>query len=379
MIYLDNAATTLPKPSSVVSAVHECIETYCGNPGRGSHPPARISTEKIFACRESLSELIGLHSPENVIFTENTTHALNTVIKGYLKRGDHVLLSDMEHNSVLRPVYRMARNGDIRFDIFPTHPSNSIVDSVRSLIRKNTKMLICTHVPNISSAELPIADLGELCRQKNILFTVDAAQSAGHIPINMKDMNIDALCLPGHKGLYGIQGCGALCLREGILLDTLTEGGNGVASLEMAMPNDPPDRYESGTLPTPSIVGLLEGINEVRRIGIESIGQHEKELWRYAYEKLLQLGNITVYEPKHSGSVLLFNVFGMSADSVASALGGRDICVRGGYHCSALGHRTLGTEKGGAVRLGFGIFNTKDDIDALFDALRGIKDNRGRI
>ena len=376
MIYLDNAATTLPKPASVVSAVHECIETYCGNPGRGSHPPARISSEKIYACREGLSELVGLDRPENVIFTENTTHALNTVIKGYLKKGDHVLLSDMEHNSVLRPLFRMARDGGVRFDVFPTHPPHSIVDSVRRLIRKNTKMLICTHVPNISSAELPLAELGELCREKNIMFTVDAAQSAGHIPIDMNAMNIDALCLPGHKGLYGIQGCGALCMREGLFLDTLTEGGNGVASLETSMPDEPPERYESGTLPTPSIVGLLEGINEVKQRGVENIRQHEKELWHYAYEKLLHLGEITVYEPRHSGSVLLFNLSGMSADSVASALGERDICVRGGYHCSALGHRTLGTEKGGAVRLGFGIFNTKDDIDALADALRGIKDKR---
>ncbi len=359
-----------------MSAVHECIELYCGNPGRGSHPPAKLSSEKIFACREALSSLVALGHPENVIFTENTTHALNTVIKGYLKRGDHVLISDMEHNSVLRPIYRMARDGDIHFDVFPTHPSDLIVERVSRLIRKNTKMLICAQVPNISSAELPIAALGELCRRKSILFTVDAAQSAGHIPIDMRAMNINALCLPGHKGLYGIQGCGALCLGEGILLDTLTEGGNGVASLETAMPEAPPERYESGTLPTPSIVGLLEGINEITRIGIEDIRKHEKELWQYAYEKLLRLGNITVYEPRHSGSVLLFNLSGISADRVASALGERDICVRGGYHCAALGHRTLGTEKGGAVRLGFGIFNTRDDIDALADALRGIKDKR---
>jgi cysteine desulfurase family protein len=373
LIYLDNAATTFPKPATVISAVHECIESYCGNPGRGSHPPARLSSQKIFECREALSELIGLDAPENVIFTENTTHALNTVIKGFLKRGDHVLISDMEHNSVLRPVYRLSREG-IAFDIFPTHPLSSVVDSVRRLIRKNTKMLICTHVPNISSAELPITELGELCREKNIFFTVDAAQSAGHLPINISSMNIDALCLPGHKGLYGIQGCGAFCLRNNTLLRTLTEGGNGVSSLEMGMPVDPPERYESGTLPTPSIVGLLEGIKEIRRIGINNIKNHENELWHYAYERLLHLGNITVYEPRHSGSVLLFNVSGFSSDSVASYLGERDICVRGGYHCSALGHRTLGTEKSGAVRLGFGMFNTKDDIDALASSLSAMRE-----
>ena len=362
-----------------MSAVHECIETYCGNPGRGTHPPSKLSTEKIFNCREALSGIVGLNAPENIIFTENTTHALNTVIKGYLKRGDHVLISDMEHNSVLRPLYRLSREKGISFDIFPTHPTERIVDSVSYLIRKNTKMLICTHVPNISSIELPLADLGELCRRKNILFTVDSAQSAGHIPIDMNAMNIDALCLPGHKGLYGIQGCGALCIKEGIMLDTLTEGGNGVASLEMVMPKESPERYESGTLPTPSIVGLLEGIKEVSRIGVENIRRHEKELWHYTYEKLLHIGNITVYDPRYSGSVLLFNISGISADKVASYLGEREICVRGGYHCSALGHRTLGTEKGGAVRLGFGIFNTKDDIDALADELRGIKDKRSRI
>lgn len=263
MIYLDNAATGFPKPESVVSEVNNCIKNYCGNPGRGSHELALASAEKIYECREALSDFFFLGSPERVVFTENATHSINLVIKGLLHRGDHVIISDMEHNSVFRPIYRMAKENGVHFDIFPTHPEERIVDNVKRLIRRNTKLVICTHTPNVSSAILPIAELGELCRNRGVVFALDAAQSAGHLPINMKDMKIDALCLPGHKGLCGIQGCGALCLGEEISLSTLTEGGNGINSLEADMPELSPERYETGTLPTPSIVGLLQGVREV--------------------------------------------------------------------------------------------------------------------
>ncbi len=375
MIYLDNAATGFPKPESVIGEVTRCIGEYCGNPGRGSHAIALASAEKIYECREMLSEFIGLGRPEGIVFTENTTHAINLLIKGLLRHGDHVILSDMEHNSVYRPIYRLFRENGVRFDIFPTHPAEEIPQAVEHLIRRNTKLLICTHTPNITSAVLPITELGELCRKRGILFAVDAAQSAGHLPINMKDMNINALCVPGHKGLCGIQGCGALCLNDNISLLTLTEGGNGINSLDAEMPEFSPERYETGTLPTPAIVGLLAGIQEVRELGIERIHRHESELWYSCRERLMSLGGVSIYEPECAGAVLLFNLDGMPSDRVALELGRFGICVRGGYHCSALGHRTLKTPPGGAVRVSFGIFNTEAEICELIDALKNIRQN----
>ena len=373
MIYLDNAATGFPKPESVVDAVTDCIKNYCGNPGRGSHELALASAEKIYECREALSKFFSLGSTERVVFTQNATHSINLVIKGLLRPGDHVILSDMEHNSVFRPIYRMAKEKGIRFDIFQTHPEERIVDNVKRLMRRNTRLVICAHSPNISSAIMPVSEIGALCRKRGIVFALDAAQSAGHLPINMKDMKIDALCLPGHKGLCGIQGCGALCLGEEISLSTRTEGGNGINSLEADMPELSPERYETGTLPTPSIVGLLQGVREVASTGVERIRKHEVALWHMGYEALMRLGGVEIYEPDCAGAVLLFNIKGLPSDRVASELGRAGVCVRGGYHCSALGHKTLKTPPGGAVRVSFGLYNNEQDIDGLADALAHIK------
>lgn len=377
MIYLDNAATTFPKPRAVVSEVNRCIETYCGNPGRGSHELALASANKIYECRELLSGFIGLDKPENVIFTENTTYALNMLIKGTLGRGDHVIISDMEHNSVWRPVYDLAINHGIRYDIFKTHPADKIIPSIKRLIRPNTKMIVCAHTPNITSAVLPIGEIGELCRRHKIIFAVDGAQSAGHIPLNMKDMNIDALCLPGHKGLYGIQGCGALCLGENALPYPIFEGGNGVNSLDPTMPELPPERYETGTLPTPAIAGLAEGIKAVSELGVNKIREKDISLWHYTCESLLRIGGITVYEPTEAGSVILFNMNGIPSDRLASELGEYGICVRGGYHCAALGHKALETPLGGAVRVSFGTFNEREHIDVLAAAIKQINRSYG--
>ena len=377
MIYLDNAATTFPKPKAVISEVNRCIETYCGNAGRGSHELALMSAEKIYECRELLSSFIGLGIPENVTFTMNTTYALNMLIKGVLRRGDHVIISDMEHNSVYRPVYELAQHHGVKYDIFKTHPRDKIIPSIKKLIRSSTRLIICAHSPNISSGILPIGEIGEICRKRKILFAVDAAQSAGHIPINMKDMNIDALCIPGHKGLYGIQGCGAMCLGENVLPAAILEGGNGVNSLEATMPDFSPERYEAGTLPTPSIAGLCEGIKAVNAIGINKIREKDVSLWNYAFEKLLTVGGVSIYEPNDAGSVILFNVNSLQSDRVASELGEYGICVRGGYHCSALGHKTLNTPAGGAVRASFGMFNEKEHIDVLITAIKQIKRSYG--
>ena len=325
MIYLDNAATSFPKPRRVTEEQARCMRQYCGNPGRGSHVLSRAAAEKIYECRCEAAELFGLGMPENVMFTMNATMAINQVIKGCLRMGDHVLLSDMEHNAVYRPIYKMAREGLISYDVFPTYATDpdrtaqKICEGIEKLIKPRTRMLICAHASNICSAALPLAEIGALCRRRGILFAVDAAQSAGHMPIDMQQMQIDALCTPGHKGLMGPQGSGLLLLGEETMLDTLIEGGSGVNSLEGSMPDESPERYEAGTLPTPAIAGLCEGIRSVRRIGVENIHDYTCGLTAFLRAQLSEIPRVKLYAPHHEGAVLLFNVEGITADRLGEA------------------------------------------------------------
>jgi len=379
-IYLDNAATSFPKPRSVTRELNNCISKYCGNPGRGAHVFAMESARRIYECRELISKLFGVGAPERVAFTLNTTYAINLLIKGVLGQGDHVIISDLEHNSVWRPIYKLAKDGIIEYSVFPSmcgdpraNPTR-ICAGIARLMRPNTKLVICTHASNICSYSLPICEIGAFCRRHNILFGVDAAQSAGHLPINMEQMNIDALCVPGHKGLYGIQGAGFLAFSENVKLKTLVEGGNGLSSLEGDMSEDFPERYEAGTLPTPAIVGLAEGIKTVLKLGVDKISSHEKALFEYACKKLSDIKGIRVHLPEYPGSVLLFSHRTIPSEKLTSMLGDMGICLRGGFHCSALGHKTLGTSESGAVRASFGIFNSSYDIDRLADALAEISE-----
>ena len=378
LVYLDNAATTFPKPPDVLREVNDCIRRYCGNPGRGSHPLAMTSAERIYECREAAAKFLGLSSPETIVFTENTTYAINLFLKGILQEGDHVLISDLEHNSVFRPIWKMAQNGWIEYDVFPSMcgqdnaSATRICAGIAKRIKVNTRLVICTHASNICSYSLPISAIGAFCHRHGLLFAVDAAQSAGHLPIHMKEMNVDALAAPGHKGLYGIQGAGLLALSDSLSLDTLIEGGNGLHSLEGAMSDLPPERYESGTLPTPAIAGLLRGIQTVSRIGIGEIGKHEQLLFDYAAERLASIPKISLYVPQYKGSTLLFGVDGLSSEAIAAQLGKKGICTRGGFHCAALGHATLKTPPDGAVRVSFGLFNTTADVDRLAAALSDI-------
>ena len=376
MIYLDNAATSFPKPRRVAEEQLRCMQLYGGNPGRGSHTLALAAAEKIYECREELASFFGCQNPENVIFTMNTTMALNTAIKGLLHRGEHVLISDMEHNAVFRPVYKLAQDGFITYNVFhtfssdPARTADMICASILEELRPNTKMIICAHASNICSASLPLAEIGALCRKKGILFVVDAAQSAGHLPIDMQKMQIDALCVPGHKGLWGPQGCGFLILGDGVVADTLIEGGSGYNSLEGNMPSEAPERYEAGTLPTPAIAGLLEGMREVKRLGLETIHSHESALTERLCERFSKMPKIKLYAPHHRGGVLLFSLQDISSDRVGAFLNERGFCVRTGFHCAALAHATLGTPASGAVRVSPSLFNTMSQMDAFCDAVK---------
>lgn len=379
LIYLDNAATTFPKPLCVTREVGNCIRTYCGNPGRSSHAMAMSSAQKIYECRERIASFFGSCHPENVIFTLNTTYALNIAIKGLLKRGDHVLISDMEHNSVFRPIENLKRKGFIDYSVFKTiengklRDADDIIRSVKkALIPQKTRMLICSHVPNICSAVLPIDKIGRVCRDRGIIFALDAAQSAGHLPIDVSRSYVDVLCAPGHKGLFGIQGCGFLLFGDGIMPNPVFEGGNGVSSLEWQMPDSLPERLEAGTLPTPSIASLSEGIAFLSSVGVEEIAMHERRLFEITRDMLLDSPELraTVYLPGSEGSVLLFNLDGIPSEALGRSLAEHGLCVRSGYHCSALGHKALGTLQSGAVRVSFSLFNSEKDIAALISCLK---------
>lgn len=379
LIYLDNAATGFPKPQNVIEDMQQLMMYAGGNAGRGSHILAMRAAEKVFDCRCKLAQFFDAESPEQVCFTLNTTHGLNMCIKGLLKKGDHVLISDIEHNAVYRPIYKLHTQNKIEYDVFPSmmgdekRNAERICEEIGKLVKHNTKMLICSGSSNISSMTMPLEDIGRLCRRLGILFVVDGAQCAGHIPISIKKMNIDALCVPGHKGLLGPQGSGAVILGKDIHMQTLMEGGNGVDSLEGVMSYENPERYEAGTLPTPAIAGLCAGIETVNSVGLDKIEAHESRLFRRARGYLLGVKGVTVYTPEYEGSVLLFNVEGRGSEEVARILADKGICVRGGYHCSALGHKTMGTLKSGAVRASFGLFNSSKDIDIFCEAVNDIK------
>jgi cysteine desulfurase family protein len=373
-IYFDNAATTFPKPQSVTNAVIECMENYCGNAGRGSHPLAMRSAETVFAARESVAALFGAES-ENVVFTLNTTYALNMAIKGIMSGGGHMLISNMEHNSTLRPVEKLKRERRIRYDVFKAYDGGilspkAITDDIISKLRPDTKLVCAVHSSNICSATLPIREIGALCRRHGLLFIVDAAQSAGHLPIDMKKDNIDILCLPAHKGLYSPQGCGIMILREGLKTDTLIEGGNGVSSLDATMGAISPERYESGTLCTPAIAGLCAGVDFIRGLGLSTFALHEHKLWRLTYSALSDIDRVNIYDGE-AGGVLLFGIEGLSPDRVGELLSKKGFCLRTGYHCSALAHKALGTQ-GGGVRASFGIFNTEAEVEMLCEEIKRI-------
>lgn len=372
LIYLDNAATSFPKPPCVLETAVHCISKDCGNAGRGGHPLAIASAERIYRCRESIASFFGAKDPSRVVFTMNATYAINFLLKGTLKAGDHVLISDLEHNAVLRPLEKLRQTLGISYDIFKTQPgytARQICADILSRRRPNTRILICTHQSNICSFLLPLSAIGALCRQCGMLFFVDAAQSAGHLPIDMEHMQIDALCAPGHKGLLGVQGCGFCLLGERIHPDTLIEGGSGYQSLSPTMPTDFPERGEAGTLPTPLIASLHAGIGYLENLGLQTINTHHHALFTRLRDRLSDMPGYHIHLPSVSGSTLLFEKDGLSCDRIGGYLGEHGICVRTGYHCAPLAHKTLGTQDGG-VRVSFGIFNTADDIDTLCRTLR---------
>ncbi len=376
MIYFDNAATSYPKPPAVRRAVDTCMREAGGNPGRGTHALALAAAEVVYDCRVEAAALLGVSDPARVCFTLNTTYALNLAIKGLLRPGDHVLIDDLAHNAVYRPIRALAACDAIRYDVYPTFACDdapdpqAILTGIAERLRPETRMLVATHASNLCGAALPLAELGAFCRSHGLLLVVDAAQSAGHLPIDCDGWGITALCVPGHKGLYGPQGSGMLAFGEGVTMATLIEGGSGLHSLDPAMPELPPERYEPGTVATPAIAGLCAGIRFVRARGVDAIHTAECALFRRLRDGLRAIDGVTVYAPAREGSVLLWNIEGQSPATVAARLDREGFCLRAGLHCAPLAHATLGTGEEGALRVGFSAFSREGEVDALVRAVR---------
>lgn len=377
-VYLDNAATSFPKPGGVAEETARAIIEYGGNPGRGSHVLSRRAAEKVSEARELAAQIFGASNPENVIFTHNATEALNMAIFSATKNGGHVLISDIEHNSVYRPVSRLESEGKIKLEIYSSvGRDENIVQNIAEKIRNDTVLVIACHKSNIVPITLPINEIGALCREKGIKFIVDASQSVGNTDIDIKRCSAWAICAPGHKGLCGPQGVGVLVFGENARvsdIDPLYFGGSGPSSSEREMPSTLPHRMEAGTLPTPAIAGLCEGMKYVIERGAAEIGRYESALCDYIKGALSRLPRVKVYMPNEKGSgVMLFNVEGFSCHDIAQYLDRRGICVRSGLHCAPLAHRRVGSyQSGGGVRVSFGPFSQREDADRLIYAIRDL-------
>lgn len=372
MIYLDNAATSFPKPVGMIRAMEDCLLNYCGNPGRSGHYLSMKTGEEVYKVRHTLAEIIGAENPERIVFTKNTTEALNLGLKGLLKSGDHVLTSSMEHNSVLRPLKALEKKG-VTHSIIRAEVDGTLnpLDFEKAL-RPNTKLLVVTAASNTTGARSPLSELSRIARKRGILFMVDGAQAVGNYPLNVKDFAIDILAAPGHKGLLGPQGTGFLYASPSLKLDSLLEGGTGTDSKNRLQPLDFPDGYESGTINSPSIIGLGASAFFVKKIGAEVIGKYEEALIEDLEEDLRNMDFIRIYgpRPEKKTGITLFNMDGIGAEEVTEILSREhNIAVRGGYHCAGLAHRTIGTRSSGAVRVSVGPFNTKKEMKKLADAL----------
>jgi len=374
MIYLDNAATTWPKPEEVYKAVEGAMKNHGANPGRSGHSMALDAARLVYESRQLLADFINAESPKSIAFSSNATHALNMAIKGVLRPGDHVITSSMEHNSVARPIFALRRTG-VEWSTVRCDPKGFIdPDDIRKAIRPNTRLIAMTHASNVTGTIMPVQEVGAIARQNRILFLVDAAQTAGTVPIDVQKMNIDLLAWPGHKGLYGPQGTGGLYVRDGVDIVPIQEGGTGSLSENLEQPGMLPDMLESGTLNTPGIAGLSAGIRFVMQRGVENIGAHERNLTAKFLDGLRDIKTITVYGPKDPQrmcAVVSLNIAGLDSSEAAYILDSRfHIEVRPGLHCSPLAHETIGTKDLGAVRFSFSAFNTEDEIKEALKALQ---------
>ncbi len=372
MIYLDNAATTLRKPPQVGEAIMRALEMM-GNSARGAHGRSLDASRMIYGARERIAALFACPRPDHVIFTANATEALNIALYGLLEPGDHVIATDVEHNSVLRPLYRMEAEEGVELDFLPADRQGNLdYSALDGLFRKNTKLVVCSHASNLTGNLTDVNRLAAAAHEHGTLLVLDAAQTAGTRPVDMDDLGADVLCFTGHKGLLGPQGTGGLCLREGVLIRPVKVGGTGVQTFSREQPAQLPVRLEAGTLNGHGIAGLSAALEFISEIGVERIQEKEAALTRRFYESVQRIPGVTVYGvfTRDRAAIVALNISDRDSTEVSDALWERyGIATRPGAHCAPRMHEALGTKGQGAVRFSFSWFTTEEEIDAAVRAL----------
>ena len=373
-IYLDNAATSFPKPPAVCAAIDGVLRTAAANPGRGGHRMAVEAARVVAQARQWLATLINAPEPRQVVFTLNGTEALNLALRGLLRPGDHVITSRMEHNSVARPLRRLERDGVEVTRVAADGQGRVDPADIAAAFRPNTRLVALTHASNVCGTVLPITEVGRHCCERNVRFLVDAAQTAGIFPIDVQEQEIDLLAMPGHKGLLGPTGTGALYLAPGLVLEPLRYGGTGSQSESEEQPDLLPDRYESGTVNTVGIAGLGAGVQFILETGVETICAREQGLVARLLQGLAAIEGVRLYGPppgEHRAAVVSFNIGQWDPNDAAAVLDESfGIACRPGLHCAPLAHETLGTLPNGTIRFSPGYFTPDEEIDTALAAVR---------
>lgn len=384
MMYLDNAATSFPKPESVKQAVMKAMDVYGANPGRSGHFLSLQTAEKVFEVRTQLKEMFCAKSEQNIIFTQNCTQSLNMVIGGLLKENEHVIITCLEHNSVIRPVHRLSLTKGVAYDIAQIVPNDEdkTVENIERLIKPNTKLIVTTHASNVCGIVLPIEKIARMAKRYGLYYMVDAAQTAGMLPINLEETPIDFVAMPGHKGLYGPSGTGVLIAQHPEVLEPIYTGGTGSASMQLEQPDFSPDKFESGTINTAGIIGLGAGLAFLKNQGMENVYRHELKLITQIYDGLVEMEEVKLYtaRPQYgkAAPVLCFTAQGLTSEEIVTQLSDKGICLRGGLHCSPLAHSFLGTIQSGAVRVSTGVFNTAAEVQTFLEELKKIVKSKAK-
>lgn len=373
MIYFDNAATTMQKPKQVVEAVTRALCSM-GNAGRGAHNASMDASRMLFDTRKKLAMLFGGTNPAQIVFTSNSTESLNLALKGLLNPQDHVITTQLEHNSVLRPLYELENTG-VELTILKSDEKGRICyEDFEKQIKENTKMIVCTHGSNLTGNLTDIKRVGEIAHRHGVLFVVDASQTAGVFPIRAEEMKIDVLCFTGHKGLLGPQGTGGMYVREGLVIRPLKTGGSGVQTYSRTHPSQMPTALEAGTLNAHGLAGLNAALDYLKETGLDVIREKEQELMWYFYQRVSEIPGITVYgdfSSRNRCPIVSLNVKEYDSAEVSDFLYAEyGISTRPGAHCAPLMHQALGTTDRGAVRFSFSHYNTREEVDTAVLALR---------
>lgn len=374
--YFDHSATSNPKPKIVVDTVLEAITTFNGNPSRSSYKKNISLDRKILEVREKLASFFNISNPLQIAFTKNSTESLNFAIKGLGFENCHIITSVLEHNSVLRPLNYLKDNKGVEISyITPSKDDKEVIKNIVSLIKEDTRAIVINHISNVTGYIFNIKEIGKIAREHNLIFIVDASQSAGFYPIDVTQDNIDILCFTGHKSLMGIQGIGGIYVREGLSISPIIEGGTGSFSKLPRQPLKMPEMLEAGTSNTPGILSLGAGIDYINSIGLENIKNHKTNLVNYFIKSLSDIPEIIIYDNFNieRGPVVALNIKGIPSSELSDILSEEfNICTRGGFHCAPLAHKYLGTYEDGAVRFSFGYTNTIKEIDYCISALKEI-------